>query len=102
MSRIADCWFTLSGCINDTDKSPYWGVVFYYQIDDNFESAHLRNDSRLLALAVVTGQAPVGVLLDRLEEHPDDAIDMPADLVLQCVQYLREQFPDGVCPVAQD
>ncbi len=55
-----------------------------------------RNDwgqYRLLGTAalLVKGKAPVGVLLDRLEEHPDEC-EAPAEVVRAAVEWLRRSM----------
>lgn len=55
---------------------------------------HLTGDAKTLAWCVVKGQTPVGILLDRLEEYPEECA-APVEVVAEAVRQLRERNPLG-------
>jgi len=51
-------------------------------------------DAFILGERVADGLCPVGILLDRLEEYPEEC-DAPPDVVAEAVRQLRERNPNG-------
>lgn len=54
----------------------------------------LRGESGLLCLSVLRREAPVGILLDRLEEYPEEC-ECPPDELARVIRQLRERNPNG-------
>lgn len=54
----------------------------------------LSGESRTLARGVTYQQTPIGILLDRLTEHPEECDCPPAELEA-AIAYLRERNPNG-------
>lgn len=49
----------------------------------------LTGDARTLEVGVYVGKVPFGILLDRLQEHPEEVEGCPAELVQEAVEWLR-------------
>ena len=49
-----------------------------------------------LLLAYLERSTPVGIVLDRMEECPEEVQDAGTELVLATVEWLRKQHPTGV------
>jgi len=54
----------------------------------------LHAESRALAAGVIRGAVPVGILLDRLTEYPEEC-EAPPELVAEAVAELRRRNPLG-------
>lgn len=54
----------------------------------------LRGESWIIAAQVVQKFCPVGILLDRLTEYPEEC-DAPPEVVAEAVAQLRERNPNG-------
>jgi hypothetical protein len=52
----------------------------------------LKGDSFLLAVGVHQKEVPVGILLDRLEEYPEEVAELPAEQVSEVVRELRRRL----------
>jgi hypothetical protein len=55
----------------------------------------LTGEALHLLLSLPTG-TPIGVLLDRLEEYPQEVQNANSDTVRRMVNYLRTKYPNGV------
>jgi hypothetical protein len=69
----------------------YEVVTFYLEVTIYW----LTGTARLLALSTLSG-TPVGILLDRLDECPDEVEGCDPQLLSQMVAYLRSKYPNGV------
>ena len=49
-----------------------------------------------LIAAYLEGNTPIGVVLDRMEECPEEVQGAEPDLVLAAVGWFRERHPNGV------
>jgi hypothetical protein len=54
----------------------------------------LSRTANLLAVEVVAARCPLGVILDRLEENPEEC-EAPPDLLRAVVEWMRAKYPIG-------
>lgn len=92
-----NCWIPVGGSIGEVGHISEYAHLYYRSPSQGvYGGRPLGGTSLTLALSAVAGHCPVGILLDRLEEHPEEVEGADPAEVRACVAYLRTKYPNGV------
>lgn len=76
----------------ESEDNPMQGVILYsHEFNIEPESIKLKGSASVLAVGVLNGNTPLGILLDRMDEFPNE-VDASEELRAQVVAYLREKY----------
>lgn len=92
---VTECWIAIYGSHGRTDDPPRSYLTVCK--DGRYVKPYLLiGEVKVLPFMVAADHTPIGILLDRLEEYPEEVADCDPDTVRQCVAYLRTKYPNGV------
>lgn len=72
-------------------------VLIGYEVNSEPDSFKLTGGAAKLALGAMDGTTPIGILLDRAGDYPNE-FDMTPEMLAKVVNYLRAKYPNGMEP----